>query len=67
MKCFASWLGVARKTSTYVVRFQSNAQLHWQRRSLEALRFFAPEVVRVQSDSASASLGGNAPADSGTR
>jgi hypothetical protein len=51
-KCFAVWLsGVLRSDSDqYAVCFVSNAQLHWQKRSLEALRCLAPELVEVQSE-----------------
>jgi hypothetical protein len=50
LKCFATWLNTILKMggSGYGVRFLSNPQFHWQRRSLEALRFFAPQVVQVQ-------------------
>jgi hypothetical protein len=50
LKCFASWLAVIMKMprEQYRVRFLTNHQLHWQRRSLEALRYFAPRVVDVQ-------------------
>jgi hypothetical protein len=50
-KCFVSWIGQITKmepSSRYLVRFQSNPQLHWQRRSLEAIRAFSPEVVEVE-------------------
>jgi anti-anti-sigma factor len=32
----------------YTVRFLYNPRLHWQKRSLEALQRFAPEVVTIQ-------------------
>ena len=32
----------------YGIRFLTNPKLHWQRRSLEALRYLAPRVVRVE-------------------
>jgi hypothetical protein len=53
-KCFAVWLsGVVKNDSgRYGVRFLSNAQLHWQKRSLEALRCLAPQLVEVQSEHA---------------
>jgi len=50
-KCFVSFISQIRKmdaTGRYGVRFLSNPQLHWQRRSLEAIRAFSPEVVTVE-------------------
>ena len=38
----------------YKVRFLSNPKLHWQRRSLEALRHLAPNVVHVDVSTSSA-------------
>jgi anti-anti-sigma factor len=32
----------------YALRFLFNPRLHWQRRSLEALQRFAPDVVTIQ-------------------
>jgi hypothetical protein len=51
-KCFAVWLSDVIKSDSgrYAVRFVSNAQLHWQKRSLEALRCLAPQLVEVQSE-----------------
>jgi hypothetical protein len=50
-KCLVSWLSTVVKTGgeRYGVRFLSNSQLHWQKRSLEALRCLAPDVVQVES------------------
>jgi hypothetical protein len=50
-KCFVSWISLIHKmepAARYRVRFLSNPQLHWQRRSLEAIRYFAPEIVTVE-------------------
>jgi hypothetical protein len=51
-KCFITWiasiagLDPARR---YRTCFFSNPKLHWQRRSLEAMRAFAPALVRVET------------------
>jgi hypothetical protein len=50
-KCFVTWIAQIKKlepAARYLVRFQSNPHLHWQRRSLEALRAFAPNEVTVE-------------------
>jgi len=49
-KCFASWLSTNMKlgAASYGVRFVTNAQLHWQKRSLEALQCFAPQLVQIE-------------------
>jgi hypothetical protein len=50
-KCFVTWIAQVKKlepAARYMVRFQSNPQLHWQRRSLEALRAFAPDEVVIE-------------------
>jgi len=50
-KCFLTWIssieeaGDARR---YRVRLKANPNLHWQRRSLDALRAFAPNVVSIE-------------------
>jgi hypothetical protein len=51
-KCFVSWLGKVRdlpRTERYRVVFASNRELHWQRRSLNALRCFAMELVTIEA------------------
>jgi hypothetical protein len=51
-KCFVSWLGTIQdlpEASRYQIVFLSNRQLHWQRRSLNALRCFAADVVTIQA------------------
>jgi hypothetical protein len=50
-KCFVTWMAQIKKLEPavrYLVRFQSNSQLHWQRRSLEALRAYAPDEVIIE-------------------
>jgi hypothetical protein len=49
-KCFVSWLNSIRDGSgpIYKVRFIANAQHHWQKRSLDALRCFAPVYTVVE-------------------
>lgn len=50
-KAFVWWISIVGDmddAERYRVRFLSNPQLHWQRRSLEALENFAPEVVVVE-------------------
>ena len=52
-KCFVWWISIVGDmddVERYRVRFVSNPGLHWQRRSLEALESFAPEVVVVVND-----------------
>jgi len=54
IKCLATWIdGVAKLDTTerYKIKFKSNPNLPWQRRSFEALRRFAPGFVRVDADS----------------
>jgi len=51
-KSFVSWIGQvqdAAPSSRYQIEFQSNAQMHWQRRSLNALRCFAMDLVSIQT------------------
>jgi hypothetical protein len=51
-KCFVSWIDLVVKLpleTRYEVHFVSNAQLQWQRRSLEALHRFAPDVVSLDA------------------
>jgi len=51
-KSFVSWIGRVQDLPTksqYQIEFQSNAQMHWQRRSLNALRCFATDLVVVQT------------------
>jgi hypothetical protein len=51
LKAFVTWI---RDTTEFAgqgfqVRFISNPNLYWQRRSLEALQRLAPNVVRIES------------------
>jgi hypothetical protein len=49
-KCFVTWVGQILKLpddERYQARFLSNPSLQWQRRSLEALHRFAPDVVTI--------------------
>lgn len=51
-KCFVEWLGTVQDlpaAERYRVAFSSNSDLHWQRRSLNALRCFAMDVVSVEA------------------
>ena len=53
LKAFVLWISSVSKlpaAEAYRIRFLSNSKLHWQRRSLEALRAFAPDVVDVVSE-----------------
>jgi hypothetical protein len=36
------------QSKKYVIRFRSNRNLRWQRKSLEAIRSYAPDVVVVE-------------------
>lgn len=49
-KSFVSWITEVQElpeAQQYKVRFLSNAQLHWQKRSLHSLRCFAVELITV--------------------
>jgi len=51
-KCFVEWLGKVQDlpaSKRYRVIFDSNREIHWQRRSLNALRSFAMDVVTVEA------------------
>lgn len=49
-KAFVTWIDQASRAEVhaYRIRFLTNPRLHWQRRSLEALRCLSPGVVRVE-------------------
>ena len=52
VKCLVTWLDGVQKTDEvkrYTVSFRANPNLHWQRRSFEALRRFAPTIVQTES------------------
>lgn len=51
-KCFVTWLGIVQDLAPahqYKIVFASNRELHWQRRSLNALRCFAMSVVSIEA------------------
>lgn len=51
-RSFVSWIGYVQDaplSDRYQIEFQSNPQVHWQRRSLNALRCFAAELVSIQA------------------
>ena len=51
-KCFVEWLGNVQDLPAgerYQIVFESNRDMHWQRRSLNALRCFAMDVVTVNA------------------
>jgi hypothetical protein len=50
-KKFVTWIGRVQElaAAAYKVRFLSDPQLHWQRRSLHVLQCFAPELVAVET------------------
>lgn len=51
-KAFVTWITTVSQNQqlAYGIRFLTNPKLHWQRRSLEALRHLAPSVVQVEVD-----------------
>lgn len=51
-KSFLTWVGTVQALAPerqYRLRFLSNASVHWQRRSLQALRCFATELIKIES------------------
>ncbi|MDB4945371.1 MAG: uncharacterized protein JWP97_4905 [Labilithrix sp.] len=51
-KSFVSWIGQVQDavpTQRYQIEFQSDPRMHWQRRSLNALRCFAMDLVSIQT------------------
>jgi hypothetical protein len=52
-KSLVTWIEAASSArdsaSSYKIKFLANAKLHWQRRSLEALRCLADHIVSVDS------------------
>jgi hypothetical protein len=49
-KCFVSWIADIQELAEpaqYKVKFVSNPQLHWQKRSLHSLRCFAVELITI--------------------
>jgi hypothetical protein len=50
-KAFVVWIDTVKNASRpYRIRFLTDPGMHWQRRSLEALRRLATDVVRVEGD-----------------
>ena len=49
-KAFVTLIDTVSRTDprAYAVCFLTNPRIHWQRRSLEALRYLAPKVVQVE-------------------
>lgn len=51
-KSFVNWINRIRALETesrYRIQFRSNANVYWQRRSLQALRAFAAELVSIEA------------------
>jgi hypothetical protein len=50
-KSFVTWIGNIRKldgAQQYKVRFSCNPTIHWQKRSLDALRCFAVDLITIE-------------------
>jgi hypothetical protein len=51
-KSFVMWIGLlqdAPPSDRYSIQFKSNVQMHWQKRSLNALRCFATDLISVET------------------
>lgn len=51
-KSFVTWIGQVQETTPrerYRIAFRSNPQMHWQRRSLNALRCFALDLITIET------------------
>ncbi|HVK66633.1 MAG TPA: hypothetical protein VM694_19250 [Polyangium sp.] len=51
-KSFVTWIseiGDLERSKEYKIRLLSNPEMHWQRRSLHALRCFAVDLISVES------------------
>lgn len=51
-KSFVTWISDVADldpSKQYKIRLASNAEMHWQRRSLHALRCFAVDLITVES------------------
>jgi len=49
-KSFVVWIDTVKNSAPpYQIRFLTSSQLHWQRRSLEALRRLAASVVSIET------------------
>jgi hypothetical protein len=52
MKSFVTWIAALQETAPdaqYKVRFRSNPELRWQRRSLQSLSCFATNLITVET------------------
>jgi hypothetical protein len=51
LKAFVTWIDTVgqMQPAPYEIRFLTNPNLHWQRRSLGALHGLAPHVVRIEA------------------
>lgn len=48
-KAFVVWIDTVKNAArSYRIRFLTDSEMHWQRRSLEALRRLAADVVSVE-------------------
>ena len=49
-KAFVLWIDTVKSSArAYRIRFMTDPEMHWQRRSLEALRRLATNVVQVET------------------
>jgi len=51
-KSFVMWIGLlqdAEPANRYSIEFRSNAEMLWQRRSLNALRCFATDLISIET------------------
>ena len=52
-KAFVVWINTLKDApSAYKIRFLTDPNIHWQRRSLEALRRLAVNIVSIETDPA---------------
>jgi hypothetical protein len=47
-KAFVVWIDTVKTAGGYQIRFVTDPEMHWQRRSLEALRRLATSVVSIE-------------------
>jgi hypothetical protein len=53
-KAFVVWINTLKNAPpAYKIRFLTDPNIHWQRRSLEALRRLAVNIVSIETDTAS--------------
>jgi hypothetical protein len=50
-KAFVTWIGLVQELESgqYKIRFLSDEGKHWQRRSLDALRCFAVDLIQIEN------------------